>query len=241
MKRRVWVFSFLVVFSFISINQIYAGTINLNLTVTASNGTNIGIEEYVLSGDAANGFEWVNDGRDYLIGDGKLLGAIEYLKLNVWEDPAVSLEFHVVAFASPINFTITAAKVSFPPIDNPVAYATAGVTLTDRNQNGASITGLFDGGKLYQAVYNDTSAYANLVSSFTAGIRQTVTQSEGKPVVGTEIIPATLNNILSSFSFALSAYDSASGTSYFEVVPEPATLCLLGLGSLLLLNRKNRK
>jgi hypothetical protein len=220
----------------------YACPIATTIRITATDGTDVGSSEFAITApDAGNWFEWTLDGgRDIVGNNGNVLGSIDYLKFKVLDDPATSVEFHVVAGSSATTFNIVAdSATTFDPIINPEAYASAGISLTDRNQNGAAITGLYDGGKVYQALYNDSSVYANLVDSFTAGARKTVTQSEDRPIAGgTEIIEDTLFSIDSSFHFTLSANDSASGTSYFEVVPasgpipEPATMTLLVCGVL---------
>jgi hypothetical protein len=166
-------------------------------------------------------------------------GFIDSLKLTVNTDPEVGIEFGVRAGSSTTTFSIISDVVLFDPLVNPIAYASAGVTLTDRTPTaGATITGLFDGGKTHQARYNSSTVFANLVKGFSIS-SGTVTASEDKPLSGTQIINDTLTSIESEFRFKLSAGDSASGTSTFEVVvPEPATLCLLGLGALSLVRRK---
>jgi hypothetical protein len=218
----------------------YACPVNTTIKITAADGFNFGSQEFVINiAEAGDRFEWALDSQTNITADnGDILGTIEYLKLETIKDPAIGLEFYIVAGSSATIFTVTATTVTFDPILNPEAYASAGITLTDRNQDGASITGLYSG-KAYQALYNGASVYANLVSSFTAGVRKTVTLSENRPLTGdTEIITDTLFSIDSSFHFMLSARDSAAGTSYFEVVPEPTTICLLAIGSLTLIRRK---
>jgi hypothetical protein len=241
MKRKLLLFICMAMLGIILTSQSYAGIVNLNVTITAATSTKSASQNFAISGEAGgNGLEW-DLGESVDIVDGRrVLGTIESLKIKVWEDPAVSLEFYVIAMNANTLFTITAAPVVFPAIDNPQAYATAGLTLTDRNQDGASITGAYAGGKSYEALYNGPNVYADLVSSFNAGVRQTITQSEGKPPVGFDIIAGSITSIQSEFKFTLSANDSASGTSYFEVIPipEPATIAMLGLGSLLLLRKR---
>ncbi len=170
-------------------------------------------------------------------------GSIDSLKLTVNADPEVGIEFGVRAGSSTTTFDILSTDtdvVTFDPLVNPTAYASAGITLTDRATAGATITGLFDGGKTHQARYNGSIVFANLVEGFSIG-SGTLTASEAKPLSGSQIINSTLTSIESEFYFTLSARDSASGTSTFEVAPEPATLCLLGFGALSVIRRKKQE
>jgi hypothetical protein len=50
-------------------------------------------------------------------------------------------------------------------------------------------------------------------------------------------IAGAVNNISTQIEFTLTAWDMASGTSSFEVIPEPATGLLLVIGLLALRRR----
>jgi hypothetical protein len=166
---------------------------------------------------------------DTLIGnDGAVL---ENLTLNLNADPEVGIEFGFRSTATVFN--LASEVLTFDAITNPQASASAGITLTDRNSNGATITGLLPNGKTHQAWYNNSSVYANLVSGVSISGNS---QAYSEETSG--MIYDSVTSIASKFSFRLSAGDSASGTSTFVVVPEPATLILLGLGSLILFRRK---
>jgi hypothetical protein len=173
---------------------------------------------------------------------GTQLGTLNSLGLVFNADPAVSLEFSVRAGAYGTNFTITSATISFDPISaaSAVAYATAAVTVTDRNSNGATLTGLFAGNKAYQARFNGSTVWTSLLNNLSAGAGSTNNADDRTPTLPTiwQSVGYQVSMISSQFKFHLTALDSASGTSMFEVVPEPATLGLLGLGLLLVLRRR---
>jgi hypothetical protein len=211
----------------------------VSVTITATDGTNTAIQTFSSECVAAanGGFEcvFVNEyGPEVSLFDG---GAITSLKLTMDVDPEVGIEFGVRAGSSATTYSFLSDVVYFSPLVNPTATASAGITLTDRGPTaGATITGLFPGGKTHQARYNSSIVFANLVSGFSIP-SGTLTASEAS---GSVNIIDTLTSIESEFYFTLSARDSASGTSTFSVVPEPATIALLGLGALSLLRRKRR-
>lgn len=169
---------------------------------------------------------------------GNALAVLEGLTVTLDGDPAVSLNFSLTSGGTDTTVTITSATVFFAPIVNPEAYAVAGVTLTDNNSNGATATGLQSGVKLYEATYNTTVGWADLVGSLSALVDNTAIGNERMPLVGRQVIPATVSSIQSEFKFILSAGDSISATSRFYVIPEPAVMSLLVIGGLALLRRR---
>jgi len=175
-------------------------------------------------------------------GDGELIGAVEYMDVVMNGDPAVALNFAFVAGAATTNFSITSALVSFAPINNPQAYATAALTVTDHDMDGASATGMLNG-KVFEFMYNGSSTFAELVDPVSASPASSNVGSERSPAYPTiwATIPGSVSTIQSKFDFNLSANDAASATSYFEVVvPEPAALSLLLIGGGLALIRRRR-
>ncbi len=170
------------------------------------------------------------------------LTTVETLNLVFNADPAVTLNFSVVAGNYGSNITVTSAVITFDPIVKPYAYATAAVTVTDNNFNGATLTGLLTNGAAYEARYNNPAiTWASLLTSpVSAAVGSTGNDDDRRPALPTiwETIPATVGRISSQFKFHLTAADSASGTSRFEViVPEPTSLGLLLVAGLAVLRR----
>ncbi len=216
-----------------------------HITVRAQNGEHWGEVEFpvTMPAHAQERVQWaMQQGqaiRCHNIPDMEL-GRIEQLSMELIGDPAVGVNFAVSAGASDTVFTITSATLVFAPLASSIGYASAAVTVTDLDLNGASLTGLL-GGKAYQATFDGGTLFASLIDPVIAPVGGPMNSHDRLPVLPTlwQAMPASVSNMQGQFSFALSANDSASGTSYFEViVPEPASLALLGLGALVLRRRR---
>lgn len=168
-------------------------------------------------------------------GGNNLLATIDSLSVALDGDPAVTLNFAVTAGAAATFVSVTSSTVVFAPITDADAFATAALSLTDGNGNGASANGIFPGTKAYQARFNGGSVFADLVSPVVAAPGSSSIGTERNPVTGTDVIPGSITSIQSQFAFVLSARDTASGTSRFQVnipspiIPEPSTWVLASL------------
>ncbi len=160
--------------------------------------------------------------------------SVEYL-----QDPVINLNFSVQAGANPTTFYIASALLTFPTIANPVGAASAAISVTDAMGDGATLTGIGLSGGAYLAQYNGYAGanppagttFAELHPNVVAGPFSTTTVSDEVPAGGGFTpIGTPVDDMSSLVSFTLSAFDLASGTSVYTIVPEPGTLAMvLGL------------
>lgn len=216
------------------------------VTVTVTSGGDTGTYDvFVLPGLVVNSHhEWSLPAAAQLHSQGRTLATIDEMTVTYDADPGVSLSFMVTAGAVDTEFTITSATIPFTELMNVMAFASAGVTVTDANTNGAMLTGLFGGGHAYEARYNSPAVtWATLLGNpVVVGADETLTVDDRRPATFREAIPGTLSSIQSEWHFKVSANDDATGSSRFDVIgietPEPATLSLLAVGGLLALRRR---
>lgn len=173
--------------------------------------------------------------------EGALVATLSEATSFYQADPVVTLGFFVIAGAADTHFQVSSALLSFAGIPSANGQASAGMTLTDSDQNGATLTGHL-GGKAYRAHYNGflgaSSTFTSLVNGFGVGAGGSGVNAEsfGFAPVGT-----TVNDMSSQFDFTVTANDLAGGTSRYEIVPEPASMGALALGLGTLVLRRRRK
>jgi hypothetical protein len=147
-------------------------------------------------------------------------------------DPQIAMGFALTAGAADTTVTITSAALSFSPLMNPTAAASAGLTLT---QTGGAANAYLNGlaGNLNHAYAADYNVPPGTVfGEYVTGLATTTTISGSGNSGGFVVIPGAVSSMQAVYSFVLSAGDQASGTSNFLLVPEPATLALLACGVL---------
>jgi len=170
---------------------------------------------------------------------GGLIATIESLSTFLMVDPLVNVGFVATAGPSDVTITITSALIGFTPISPASGTASAQLGLTDNDGNGGTLTGNHAGGLGFRADYNGVvptgTTFATLVPTFSVGMFGSDNRNGNVPLTG---IGPAVSNMSSQYSFTFTANDSASGTSVFVVIPEPASLALLALGGLALIRRR---
>lgn len=193
--------------------------------------------------DWSGNFYWTLDGDvDITDGGGNVLATLTGASVTVLHDPVVALNFNVQAANQNTVFTVGSGLLSFSQLSNPVGAASAGVTVTDVNGNGATLSP--DGTTMYTSRYNGDfpggTTFADLLgSSLSAGAFQSNSTSEEFPGGGNFVnVGSPVSSMSAGWTFSLSAFDLATGTSTFVVVPTPAGLALLGCAGLVATRRR---
>ncbi len=168
---------------------------------------------------------------------GAPMATLNTMSLDFVDDPAVEVNFQVTSTNAATHFQISSATNSFAPITNGAAFATAAVTITDNDSNGATLAGTI-AGNAYRATVNNATDFTHLIAPVTA-LQDSSGVGIGRfPAAGRQTIAGPISSISASFEFDLGAMDSASGTSRFDVTPEPASLSVLALGALVMVRRR---
>ncbi|MCC6357975.1 MAG: PEP-CTERM sorting domain-containing protein [Phycisphaerales bacterium] len=185
----------------------------------------------------------------FFAADGSFLGSLnpaeasQTSSIEYVVDPIVNLSFSVAAGNATTTFMIGSALLSFPTISAAEARASVGFSVTDfSGGDGATLTGIggHSGTAGYVAQYNgfagtnSGTSFAELLPSVIAAPFLTGTDSATVPASGYTPI-GSVSDMSSLVAFELSAGDFASGTSTFEIIPEPTTgvLLLVAAGALL--------
>ncbi len=151
------------------------------------------------------------------------------------QDALTSIGFAAFAGDADTTFNLTASFINTGSVNDAALRATAGVTVTDNNANGATLVGGGAGGSFFNAAYNGGTTFADLVSgpfsTAPAGSNSGTQDFPAAPGVFSPIANP-LTDIQAQFNFTLSANDSVSGTSGFFSVPTPASASLLALGGI---------
>jgi uncharacterized protein (TIGR03382 family) len=155
----------------------------------------------------------------------------------------ITLSFTFFAGASDTTFEVDTTLFTFDDdLLDERARATAGMTVTDSNGDGATATGNGAGGAAYNARYNGQpgTTFADLlVGPLVAGSGQSNTADDRSPPgAGFTPIGANVTDMSARWDFDLTAGDQVGVTSSYFMVPAPGALALLGLAGLAVSRRR---
>jgi len=153
----------------------------------------------------------------------------------------IALSFNVEAGAADTEFTISSSLIDSLNIPGALGRVTGTYSVSDGNLNGATLTGLADGGGLYSAQYNGGNTFNELFTDGPYGVG--VSESDGGqqdiPDTGFTPVGADVNDMNSQWHFMLTAGDLAGGTSNYIIrVPAPAGAALFGMAGLFAARRR---
>jgi hypothetical protein len=215
------------------------------ITVTVQNNDGVGTFSVTLSEcsyDPATQ-RWTYDqsgARTVFSTDGHPLASFSGLSMFLASDPAISLGFSLQGGSTPTLVTISSALLTFPTMTNPTGHSSAAMTITDTSGDGTGATMHGNYGSFgYQANYNGLvpagSNYSLHIPDFATVPPGTTNSENGNNNAG---IPGIVSSMSASWSFVITPFDSASGTSNFTIVPAPGVLALLGIGGLAVSRRR---
>ncbi len=176
--------------------------------------------------------------------NGVSVGRLETASVRYVADPVVVVNFLVSTGGAGANFTVTSAPLGFSPISGAHGTSTAGITATDNGGNGVGFGGNYPNNLAYRAFYNDVGSVPATGSTFSTLVPGIMSPNPNTTVVSFDDYPlpagtytnmdqggnllGTVSSMSAEWRFSVSALDSAGGTSFYEIVPEPGS-CLLGL------------
>lgn len=228
-----------------------AATANADVALTIQASSSIGAGSFQVSTDDGitlpdGTFIWVLNSPVQIVdsGTGASVASVLFGSIMFTTSGNVSHSFVVQAGNADTNFTLGSGIVSTPTFANPLGRASAGITLTDTNGNGANLTGMQAGGTMYEAYYDAGAVFANLIGGpfgFGTAFDTRTTSDEYPAGAGNfAAFAGPLTEMGIEWAFRLTANDSAGGTSVFVVIPTPAAGITMLVGAGLLSGRRRR-
>lgn len=225
------------------------------LRVEAVNDLGTGVFEVPLSAmtydPAMHWYTYQGAGIDIETTQGTKVAELSEVSITLVDEnqfsPRIVLNYNVQAGPSETLFTVTPGQVSFPTISAGLAEAVMSWTFVaaDNPESGDShikMQGAPQGEDIYRAWYNTGTQFGNsatlLEAEGTPPPPLTITLSDTIPSYGTMPLGVGVDSIASETSFTLTPLDDAQVQTAFGVIPEPATLALLAVGTLVLMGRR---
>lgn len=141
--------------------------------------------------------------------------------VSAGSEPNVDFSFSILAGDEDIVCEVRTLWLGFLPPDAGAASgrATASISVTDLDGNGASLIGLGPPGSgVFRATLdNGGRLFSQLISQVMVGPNGTASGSQNDPIVGYRMISGTFEQMDSRLAFRLSRNDLASATTTFEL------------------------
>lgn len=156
----------------------------------------------------------------------------------------ITLSFTFLAGSSMTRFEVDSTLMTFDEdLLSEAARATAGISITDSDGDGASSMGNLPGGAHYTTRYNGQpgTTFANLLTgAYMAGSGQSMTADDRSPGSGFTDLGGNVDDMSARWDFSLSANDQVGVTSSFFIIPTPGAIALVGLAGLTMARRSRR-
>ncbi|MCL4741811.1 MAG: PEP-CTERM sorting domain-containing protein [Phycisphaerales bacterium] len=211
-------------------------------TVGGESGSFVATTDMGTWDDQGNFFWNLDAPIDIKTQSGDVLATLGTASVTFIADPVIHLNFNVQANNQNTVFSVGSGLLSFPTLFNAKGAASAAVSITDVNGNGVTFTPDAAGAHLshYNGEVPGGTPFASLLNSgFSAGAFATDTASDEFPGGGGYApIGVGVDDMSARWSFTLTAFDLASGTSVYTIIPAPGSLALLGLGGLVASRRR---
>lgn len=152
----------------------------------------------------------------------------------------IDIDFGVQAGPNTTMFELISPTLTFGPLSNARALASAGIVGSDQNGNGIVITPGLSSGFGFAANYNGSTNFRSYLGSTLTNLPHGSVGDQGNmnPEGVFQPIGGTVTDMTSIYRFSVSGGDTAGGTTTYSIAPAPGSITLIGLAGLALGRRR---
>lgn len=157
--------------------------------------------------------------------------------LNYW---VLSMDFLVTGGAGTTQFDIWSPLATIGPAANAMASNSGTLFGQDTNNvdDNVTVQPMLVSGYGYQSSYNGASMFREYFNSTISSATNAGLAGNMSPPDSFEAVGTTVTDFSFRYSFSVSQWDDAGGTSFYGVFPAPGSVALLGMSGLLLARRR---